>query len=101
MRHDPMARAIEQLNLTADQKTKVQPILDAAKPQMEQIHRDAMEKSKALMNDTMAKIKPMLTTEQQSQLDQIQANPRGDRGGRRGHRGGGGGDATTGDDGNG
>lgn len=97
MRHDPMERTIEQLNLTPDQKAKVQPILDQARPQMEQIHRDAMQKSKALMDDTFAKIKPMLTADQQTKLEQAQSNPRGNRAGRKGHRGGG--DAGSDDNG--
>jgi len=70
-RHDPMAKMTESLNLTADQKAKVQPILDAAKPQMQEIHRDAMQKSKAVMDDTMAKIRPLLTADQQKKLDEM------------------------------
>jgi Spy/CpxP family protein refolding chaperone len=94
MRHDPMARLVEQLNLTPDQKTKVQPILDAAKPQMEQIRRDAMQKSKAVMDDTFAKIKPMLTADQQTKLEELKNNPRRHRGGGQGAT-----DAGAGDDG--
>lgn len=97
MRHNPMERTIEQLNLTPDQKAKIQPILDQAKPKMEQIHRDAMEKSKALMDDTFAQIKPMLTADQQAKLEQAKSNPRGDRAGRRAH--GGGSDAGSDDNG--
>jgi len=36
----------ENLNLTSDQQTKVQPILDAAKPQIVAIHQEAMQKMK-------------------------------------------------------
>src|SRR6266850_5984858 len=32
----------KQLDLTSDQQTKVQPILDAAKPQLAAIHQEAM-----------------------------------------------------------
>src|SRR5262245_63099730 len=32
----------DKLNLTADQQTKVQPILDAARPQIAAIHQEAM-----------------------------------------------------------
>jgi periplasmic protein CpxP/Spy len=85
MRHDPMERAIEQLNLTPDQKAKVQPVLDEAKPKMEQIRRDAMQQSKAVMDDAFAKIKPLLTADQQTKLEELKNNPRG---GRKGHRGG-------------
>ena len=34
----------EKLDLTADQQAKVQPILDAAKPQIAAIHQEAMQK---------------------------------------------------------
>ena len=63
----------ETLNLTADQQAKVKPILDAARPQMQAIHQEAMQKSKAVMDDTMAKIRPLLTPEQQKKADDIKA----------------------------
>src|SRR5947208_4753690 len=47
---NPLDRMTETLNLTPEQKTKVQPILDQAKPQMAAIHQDAMQKSKAVMD---------------------------------------------------
>ncbi|MBA3961760.1 MAG: periplasmic heavy metal sensor [Chthoniobacterales bacterium] len=87
MRHDPMEKLTDSLNLTPEQKTKIQPILDEAKPKMEQIHRDAMEKSKAVMDDAEAKIRPLLTADQQKKLDEQKNNRRG--GGRKGRHGGG------------
>ena len=89
MRHDPMERLTESLNLTADQKTKIQPILDEAKPKMDQIRREAMEKSKTVMDDAEAKIRPLLTAEQQKKLDEEKNNRRGGQG-RRGRHGDGG-----------
>jgi Spy/CpxP family protein refolding chaperone len=59
----------EMLNLTPDQTAKVQPILDQAKPQLKAIHQDAMQKSKAVMESTMAQIRPLLTAEQLQKLD--------------------------------
>ena len=61
------------LDLTADQQAKVQPIIDAAKPQIVAIHQDAMQKAKAVMDASMAQIRPILTAEQQTKLDKIQA----------------------------
>jgi Spy/CpxP family protein refolding chaperone len=88
-RHDMMENMTQSLNLTPDQKTKIQPILDEAKPKMEAIHRDAMEKSRALMEDTKAKIRPLLTPEQQKTLDDMKNNRRGHKGRHGGGNGGG------------
>lgn len=85
MRHDMMEHMVESLNLTPEQKAKVQPIMDEAKPKMEAIHREAMEKSKAVMDDARAKIRPLLTAEQQKQLDEMKNDRRA--GGRHGHKG--------------
>jgi Spy/CpxP family protein refolding chaperone len=67
------ARMAETLNLTPEQKTKVQPIFDKAKPQLKAIHQEAMQKAKAVMDDTMAQIRPILTAEQQKKLDDMKA----------------------------
>lgn len=83
-RRDMLQGMTESLNLTPDQQAKIQPILDQARPQMEQIHREAMEKSRQVMTDAMGKIRPFLTTEQQQKLDSEKNNWRG-RHGRR-HR---------------
>jgi Spy/CpxP family protein refolding chaperone len=62
----------KQLNLTADQQTKVQPIIDQAKPQIAAIHQEAMQKMKAVMDSTTSQIRPLLTADQQKKLDDIQ-----------------------------
>lgn len=62
----------EKLNLTSDQQTKVQPILDQAKPQIAAIHQEAMQKAKGVMDSTLSQIRPLLTAEQQKKLDAIQ-----------------------------
>jgi len=62
----------EKLNLTADQQTKVQPILDAAKPQIVAIHQEAMQKMHTVMNNTLTQIRPMLNADQQKKLDAIE-----------------------------
>jgi protein CpxP len=68
----PFEKLTEKLDLTDDQKAKVQPIVDQAKPQIEAIHRDAMQKTKTIMDNTMAQIRPLLTPEQQQKLDSMQ-----------------------------
>ena len=62
----------EKLKLTSDQQTKVQPIIDGAKPQIAAIHQEAMQKIKAAMDSTLSQIRPLLTPDQQKKLDDIQ-----------------------------
>ena len=66
---NPLEHLSESLNLTAEQKAKVQPIIDQAKPQIAAIHQEAMEKMKAIMESTTAQIRPLLTPPQQEKLD--------------------------------
>ena len=79
--HSSLERITDQLNLTSDQRAKIQPILDQARPQIETIHREAMQKMKQVMDNTMAQIRPMLTPEQQTKLDEV----KNERPGRDGH----------------
>ena len=62
----------DKLNLTSDQQTKVQPILDQAKPQIAAIHQEAMQKAKTVVDNALAQIRPILTAEQQKKLDAIE-----------------------------
>ena len=62
----------DKLNLTADQQTKVQPILDQTRPQIAAIHQEAMQKMKAVIDSTTSQIRPLLTPEQQKKFDAIQ-----------------------------
>jgi Spy/CpxP family protein refolding chaperone len=60
------------LNLTSDQQAKVQPIIDATKPQIAAIHQEAMQKMKTVMDGAMSQIRPLLTPDQQKKFDAIQ-----------------------------
>ena len=60
------------MDLTSDQQTKVQPILDQAKPQIAAIHQEAMQKMKGVMDSTLSQIRPLLTPDQQKKLDAVQ-----------------------------
>ncbi len=62
----------EKLNLTSDQQTKVQPILDQAEPQIAAIHQEAMQKAKTVIDGTLSQIRPLLNADQQTKLDAIQ-----------------------------
>src|SRR6476620_4455722 len=61
---NPLEHLSKDLNLTDDQKAKVQPIIDQAKPQMATIHKEAMEKLHAVMENAGNQIRPLLTPEQ-------------------------------------
>ena len=73
VRHHKMGNPLEHLskdlNLTDEQKTKVQPIIDQAKPQIEAIHQEAMEKTRVILESSGAQIRPLLTPEQQEKFD--------------------------------
>jgi Spy/CpxP family protein refolding chaperone len=62
----------EKLDLTSEQQTKVQPILDQAKPQIAAIHQEAMQKAKTVIESTVSQIRPLLNADQQKKLDAIQ-----------------------------
>ena len=67
-----MEHLTKALNLTPDQQTKVQPLIDQAKPQIISIHKDAMEKTHAIIDKTMTQIRPILTPDQQKKFDALQ-----------------------------
>ena len=67
-----LQRITEKLNLTTDQQTKVQPILDATKPQIATIHQEAMQKMKTVIDSELSQIRPILTADQQKRFDAIQ-----------------------------
>ena len=72
-RGNPLDNMTESLNLTADQQAKVKPILDQARPQLIQIHQDAMQKAKGVIDNAMSQIRPILTPDQQKKADDMKA----------------------------
>jgi Spy/CpxP family protein refolding chaperone len=80
-RHGVLETMTDRLYLTPEQKTKVQPIIDQTSPQIQAIRRDAEQKIRALVDNAMVQIRPILTPEQQKILDDSQQQQR--RGGRR------------------
>jgi Spy/CpxP family protein refolding chaperone len=67
----------EGLNLTPEQQAKIQPLIDQAKPQIAEIHREAMQKIRSIITSTSSQIRPLLTPEQQKKLDENQNARRG------------------------
>jgi len=66
---------VDQLNVTAEQKAKLDPILDDDNKQVRALRGDtspaAAEKKAAIRKATDEKIKPILTAEQWSKLQQL------------------------------
>ena len=69
MMENPLEHLSKDLNLTGDQKAKVQPIIDQTGPQIATIHKEAMEKLHAVMENAGNQIRPLLTPEQVTKLD--------------------------------
>jgi protein CpxP len=67
-----MQHLTKSLNLTPDQQAKVQPLLDQARPQIIAIHKDAMQKTQAILDKTMSQVRPILTADQQAKFDALQ-----------------------------
>jgi periplasmic protein CpxP/Spy len=67
-----MQHLTKSLNLTPDQQAKVQPLLDQARPEIIAIHKDAMQKTQAIIDKTMSQVRPILTADQQAKFDTLQ-----------------------------
>ena len=67
-----VAHLTKALNLTTDEQAKVQPLIDQARPQIIAIHKDAMQKTQAVIDNTMTQIRPILTADQQKKFDALQ-----------------------------
>jgi Spy/CpxP family protein refolding chaperone len=67
-----MGHLTKALNLTAEQQSKVQPLIDQARPQIVAIHKDAMDKTHAVIDKAMSQIRPILTPDQQKKFDDLQ-----------------------------
>ena len=52
--------------------SEVQPLIDQARPQIIAIHKDAMQKTQAVIDNTMSQIRPLLTADQQKKFDALQ-----------------------------
>lgn len=82
-RGDRLTAMAEQLSLTDEQKEKLKPILEEQSKKMREIFQDSnvsredrMKKMQELRDATNAKIKPILTKEQQEKWDKMQEQMR-------------------------
>src|SRR5260370_22456279 len=75
-----MQRMMDQLDLSADQKAKVDPILDDEAKQLRALRGDtspdAVKQKAEIRKATDAKIKPLLTGEQWAKLEQLREERR-------------------------
>jgi Spy/CpxP family protein refolding chaperone len=70
-RGNPVEHLTKALDLTPDQRAKIQPIFEQAKPQIMAIRQEAMQKIKAIRENTQAQIRPILTPDQQQKFDAL------------------------------
>jgi len=59
------------LDLTPQQQAQVAPIIDQAKPQIVAIHQEAMQKTRAVLENAGGQIRPLLTPQQQVKFDAV------------------------------
>jgi hypothetical protein len=74
-------RLDRELQLTDDQKTRVQSIFDARRPHLEAIQRDMATRASEEQRQLQAEIRQVLTKDQQARFDKwLEQQPRGRRG---------------------
>jgi Spy/CpxP family protein refolding chaperone len=88
-----LQRMASELNLTEDQKAQIKPILEEEAPKLKAIREDAsldrrakMEKARDVMQDTSARIQPILTEDQKAKAADMRKEAREKAGERRGRR---------------
>ncbi|HVF70353.1 MAG TPA: hypothetical protein VM940_01985 [Chthoniobacterales bacterium] len=64
------------LDLTPDQQTKIQPILEATSAKLETIRVETAERVRTVMEDSKREVSPMLSPEQQKKLEKLEAHHR-------------------------
>ena len=72
--YDPKAsfeRFSKKLNLTAEQKEKIRPILNDEVKTIKGLYRETRDKEMKVIDDTHAKVKELLTPEQQKKYDEM------------------------------
>ena len=68
---NPVERLTKSLDLTPEQQAKIQPIFDQAKPQMMAARQESKQKVRAIRENTMAQVRPILTPAQQQKFDAL------------------------------
>jgi len=71
-RHGPFdlnAMLARTLNLSDDQQAQVKPLVAEVQPQLDAIHQQAHQAADVILKQLDAKVRPLLTPEQQKRLD--------------------------------
>jgi len=71
MQHRWMSMLVQRLNLTADQKAKVTPIVADSENQIQAVRRDNMQTVSQIIAKTNAQIAVILTPDQKAELDKM------------------------------
>ena len=64
------------LSLTAEQESKIAPILDATVAKLETIRVETAEKVRTVMEESKKEVAPLLTPEQQKKLEKLESEHR-------------------------
>ena len=64
------------LDLTAEQESKIAPIVEAASSKLETIRLETAERVRGVMEESKKQVAPLLTPEQQKKLDQLESEHR-------------------------
>jgi len=64
------------LGLTAEQETKIKPIVESTTAKLESIRVETAERVRTVMEDSKRDIAPMLSPEQQKKLDKLESEHR-------------------------
>ncbi len=71
MQHMWMLRLTRQLNLTADQQARIEPIVHDTAAQMQKIHNDEFERIRPILQSSDDQIAAILTPDQQAELKKM------------------------------
>ena len=69
---DMTARLTHMLQLTDAQKSQVEPLVAAARPQLQAIHEKARAEADVVLKQLHTQIRPLLTPDQQKRLDAME-----------------------------
>jgi Spy/CpxP family protein refolding chaperone len=83
MKHHWMDALTSRLGLSADQQTKIEPIVNGAAEQLQSLHHDEMDKASQIMQSVNSQISALLTPDQQAKLQQMESERQKDFSGHR------------------